>query len=442
MSVPFPKSLKQLYKLLLLPLMIAVTATSTFSESNENAQNVTTKPVSQIPVRAVNVETSTIYDWAFSEGLAQGIRREYLNFERGGKVTFIATDDNGIPLRAGSRVMGPKQGENFGQLLARVDEHSDIETVRETEAALQSSRLRIEQASAQLKQAENNLNLATTSFERTESIWKQKLIPKDQYESSRTDLLNAKESLKTAKAELASAKSQEKSAIAQLNQAKVGLEKTSIFAPFDGVLRKVNVREGDYWGGPAGAMNDREREASSAMVIVDTNQYEITLNVPYYAGDKLQENQPVFISWSSAKLMDAAMTGFTNNQVTKGFVFSVSPSISLEQRAIEVKVHTNKTAELLKDGMHVTAWIVVGKKEDALVVPHSAIVTRNNKPFVYVVDEKNGKAKLVSVQTGIEGLGKIEVVDGLNLNMKVITTGNHKLVDGTPVRLVQEQADE
>lgn len=262
------------------------------------------------------------------------------------------------------------------------------------------------------------------------------MIPKEQYESSRTELLNAEESLKTAKTELANAKNQEKSAIAQLNQAKLGLEKTSIFAPFDGVLRKVNVRKGDFWAGPAGGTSDREREATSAMVVVDNSQYEVTLNVPYYAAGKLRESQPVFISWSSALLTQSAQSQFSDEQVAKGKIFSVSPSISLEQRAIEVKVHTNAGAELLKDGMHVMAWILLDKKEQALMVPNEALVIRNNKPFVFI--EIEGKAKLTAIETGIEGLGAVEVLAGLSAGDKVITVGKHKLVNGTEVRLVQE----
>lgn len=390
----------------------------------------------KVAVEVTNVSTSTIYDWAFSEGLAQGIRREYLNFEKGGKITFIAEDKNGIAVRAGSQVQGPKVGEKFGQLLARVDERTDLESVKNYEAALRAAQLAISLSESRIKQAENNYNLAKTSFERTEAIWKQKLIPKEQFESSRTELLNAQEALKTAKTELSTAKSQEKSAIAQLNQAKLGLEKTSIFAPFDGVLRKVNVREGDFWAGPSAGISDREKEASSAMVVVDNTQYEVTLNVPYYAAGKLKENQPVFISWSSALLTQSSESQFSDDLVAHGKIFSVSPSISLEQRAIEVKVHTDKGAALLKDGMHVMAWILVDKKEDVLMVPNEALVVRNNKPFVFV--EQDGKVKLTKIETGIEGLDNIEVLSGLTLGTKVVTTGKHKLVDGTEVRLVQE----
>ena len=356
-------------------------------------------------------------------------------------MTYIAADNQGKQLRAGSLVHGPGQGEQYGQLLGRVDERADSESVHEYEAALNAARLRITQAQAQVSQARNNLGLAENQFERMESIWQKKLVAREQYDSSRTELLNARESLQNAKAELATAKNQEKSAVAQLNQAKVGLEKTSIYAPFNGILRKVNVKVGDYWGGPAGANSDRERETASAMVIVDNSQYEITLDVPYYAADKLAEDQPVYISWNSAALLQAAEQGFSGNLVAKGKVFSVSPGISLDKRAVEVKVHTTEGAELLKDGLYVTAWIMVGQKRDVVVVPNEAIITRNNKPFVYVVGSE-GKARLKAVEVGVVDIDKVEIVSGLSAGEKVITIGQHKLVNGTEVRQVQEQADE
>ncbi|MDF2177375.1 efflux RND transporter periplasmic adaptor subunit [Aliiglaciecola sp. CAU 1673] len=415
----------------ILTLLMLVLLTFTARAHEDSAPVDSQKAV---PVAASKVSRGMLRDWAFAEGIAQGIRREYLSFERPGRVTFIAKDDNGIQLRAGSQVSGPQSGETFGQLLGRVDEREDTEVVRGYESNLSGAKERISQTRAQLEQARNNLELARDNFQRTESIWQQKLIPKEQYDAARTDKLNAEQALSSAEAELKAAISQERSAIAQLNQAKVGLEKTSLFAPFDGVLRKVNVREGDYWGGPAAVMSDREREASAAMVIVDTSQYEVTLNVPYYATGKLAEGQAVFLSHSPAALVAAAQANDMSS-VTQGRVFSVSPSISLEQRAVEVKVHTIAGAELLLDGMFVTAWILVEERPQTLKVPNQAILMRDNKPFVYMLDADN-RAQLRAVQTGIEDLQEIEILEGLNDGDQVVTVGKHKLADGTPVRLV------
>ena len=403
------------------------------SEPVTSSSSISSKAVS---VAVIKVQKGTIYDWVTAEGLAQGIRREYLNFERGGKVTFIARDDQGIPLRAGSFVRGPQNEGQLGQLLASVDERADEEALKQSEAELRSARLNVEQTLSALKQAENNLALSESEFERTQAIWKKKLISKQDYDSSKTQLLNAREAIRTAKAQYESAKSQQAAATAGLNQARIGLEKTSIYAPFDGVLRRVNIRQGDYFAGPGGAVSDREQEISSAMVVIDNSQYELTLNIPYYYADTVQEKQSVLIALNSEVINQVSQDMTTRNQITQGEVFSVSPGISLDTRAIEVKVHTRSGAEYLKDGLFVNAWILVNQKDDALLLPYEALVIRNNRTFVYTVDSDN-KARLTPVKVGIEGLRQVEVISGLSEGDQIVTTGHHQLVNGTLVKVVK-----
>lgn len=417
-------------------LAISVTSASLFTHSaHADTSQRSTKAVS---VAVVQVQKDTIYDWVTAEGIAQGIRREYLNFERGGKVTFIARDDQGIPLRAGSFVRGPQAEGELGQLLASVDERADEEALKQSEAELRSAGLNVEQALSAMKQAKNSLALAESEFERIESIWKKKLISKQEYDASRTQLLNSREAIRTAKAQYEAAKSQQAAAGAGLNQARLGLEKTSIYAPFDGVLRRVNIRQGDYFSGP-GAGSDREQEVSSAMVVVDNSQYELTLNIPYYYADTVKELQSVLVALNSNIIDQVSQDRSGLDQITQGKVFSVSPGISLDTRAVEVKVHTTSGAQLLKDGLFVNAWILVNQKDDALVLPYEALVVRNNQFYVYTVSEQN-KAQLVPVQVGIEGLRQVEVTAGLSEGDRIVTNGHHLLVNGTAVKVVQSDS--
>lgn len=413
---------------LLLPLCSVLMMNSAHA-NEENLPAVATKTVAK----------ATLRDWAFSQGIAQGMRREYLNFEQSGKVTYIASDAQGITLRAGSRVTGPAKGQKYGQLLARIDERQDTQTVRTYEAKLETARLNITAASARLIQAENNLKQLNTNFTRVQKMWDQKLIPREQFEESKTDILNAQEAVKSAKAELASAQSEEGAALAQLNQGKLSLEKTNIFAPFDGVVTRVNIRHGDYWSGPAGGTTDQQRESSAAIAVVDTSRFEVTLNVPYYAASKLQEQQLVYISTHSQSLMNGAKYGFeTTPNVVEGRVFSVSPSISLGKRAIEVLVHTTSANPALIDGQFVTAWIITDQKNDTLSVPSEAILRRDNRPFVVVIDDQN-KASFRAVETGIEDLSRVEIISGVSENEQVVVVGQHLLVEGAKVRVVSSK---
>jgi HlyD family secretion protein len=390
----------------------------------------------KIKVAVIKVQRETISNWALAEGLSQGIRREYLNFEKSGRVTFIAKDNKKIQLREGSFVYGPSKNKKFGELIASIDERADSERLNQIQAGLNASGQQVLQAESSLIRSKNNLALSKSKFMRTQSIWEKKLISKSRFDVARNSLLNAEEAHKAAQAALSAEKSQLNSQQAILNQAKVSLEKTSIYAPFNGILRTVNIRQGDYFSGPGTGLTEREKESSAAVVVVDTSQYEITLNVPIYSGIDIQEDQQVYIGYSSLDISKAIESEFSFGKVAKGRVFSVSPSISLDKRAIEVKVHTSEGAQYLKDGMYVSAWILVSQQLDTLVVPFNAVMMRDNKPYVFVL--KGEKAELKQVATGIIGHHKIQVTEGLQPGDLIVATGNHKLVNGSLVQVVEE----
>jgi membrane fusion protein (multidrug efflux system) len=73
-----------------------------------------------------------------------------------------------------------------------------------------------------------------------------------------------------------------------------------------------------------------------------------------------------------------------------------------------------------------------------LVVPEAALVAApGNVQFVYQVLE--GKAQRVDVSTGMRRDAVVEIVSGLAQGAQVVSAGQLKLRDGTPV-LVREQA--
>ena len=95
------------------------------------------------------------------------------------------------------------------------------------------------------------------------------MVSRDEYDRSQTLLLNAGTAVAATASALKAVESEEKSVAAELNRATVSLEKTSLFAPFDGVITAMNIQEDNYYYPPAGVTTGREREATSAIVIVD-----------------------------------------------------------------------------------------------------------------------------------------------------------------------------
>ena len=200
---------------------------------------------------------------------------------------------------------------------------------------------------------------------------------------------------------------------AQLQSAKIHIAKTVFRAPFDGIIKRINVRVGDYYAGSSQCTTDSDREANSLLVIIDPKQLEARLNISLYNASQLKVGQRVYLANSSRELSRAARSNFTSGNVVVGTLYSKSPSISLDKRSIEVKVRTQGTNQTLLDGSHIIAWIVINERENILTVPQRAVVGREQGMFAYVYD---GKTKTVSerlLTIGEYGLDEVEIIEGI-----------------------------
>jgi membrane fusion protein (multidrug efflux system) len=92
----------------------------------------------------------------------------------------------------------------------------------------------------------------------------------------------------------------------------------------------------------------------------------------------------------------------------------------------------------LRPGMFARVALELGSNDKAVLIPEQAIVPRGDKNFVFrVVD---GKAALTEVGLGSRSPGQVEITRGLKPGEQVVTDGQMKLQDGTPVMVLQEKA--
>jgi multidrug efflux pump subunit AcrA (membrane-fusion protein) len=77
----------------------------------------------------------------------------------------------------------------------------------------------------------------------------------------------------------------------------------------------------------------------------------------------------------------------------------------------------------LKPGMTDNMTITVAEKKNALVIPSSAIINKDNKHIVRVINDPKKKTYTeVSVETGLEADGGLtEITSGLNVGQEVVT---------------------
>jgi membrane fusion protein (multidrug efflux system) len=111
-------------------------------------------------------------------------------------------------------------------------------------------------------------------------------------------------------------------------------------------------------------------------------------------------------------------------------VHDINPYID-ENGMVSVRLSIQGRNELLFPGMNATAVIDVPVTR-SVVVPKEAMVMRNGKPVVFVIE--NGLAKWRYVTVGRDNGKELEIRDGVHDGEEVITSNNLQLGHDAPVK--------
>ena len=120
----------------------------------------------------------------------------------------------------------------------------------------------------------------------------------------------------------------------------------------------------------------------------------------------------------------------------EGVVSTVSPAAG-QTGMYTVKIELDNAKGLIKSGMMAEVNFTAEKAEDTIVLPRNAVITKEDETYVYVV--KDGKAKKVMVELGIEAADTIEITKGLKKGDDVVTKGQTYISDGEEVNVVSAE---
>lgn len=457
-----------------------------FMRQGNNAEKAPTAAVeySPLPVRVTTAKTELIRAWVSTEGTVQAKLFRYLAFDVAGNVTYIAKR-NGRELQEGDRV-------TTGELLARIDDREELANISKAQAAIAEAqkgkaaaaadvasaqsqvaqaRSQVQQLQAQVAKAQSKRNLTQTELKRYQYLYKEGAVSASEIDTRTNAVLDAEADIRAASAQVASAKSQIQSAIsqvtaaqqqleatassittanAQLTQTKVALEGTKIYAPFTGIIAYFNIQEGQYYspqsvssqvGGDIQGINER-----IPIVVIDPTQFEVVVDLSAENGERLQRDQTALVS-SESDIKAGASSGTSNNQTliesarARGQVMTVNPAVSPGGRSIQATIRLNSGTEKLQHGERVTTWIAVEEKPNAVVAPLNAFVFRDQKPYVFVVNPEKGVVEQRQIEPGIEGITQREILSGVSAGEKLVTEGQNRLVDGTPVKVINNDKE-
>jgi membrane fusion protein (multidrug efflux system) len=191
------------------------------------------------------------------------------------------------------------------------------------------------------------------------------------------------------------------------------LQKTRVYAPFDGIIGLRYVSSGAY-----------VTPATVIATLYNNSPAKIEFAVP---------------SRYSSLMAPGKKIRFTIENDTSrmfiGEVYAIEPRINEETRTLSLRAIADNSKGLLIPGQFVKVDLILDSRPNALLIPTQAVIPGQAGQMVFVA--RSGKAKEVAIQTGIRTNLKIEVTSGLVAGDTVITTGILQLRNELPIQIVK-----
>ena len=212
-----------------------------------------------------------------------------------------------------------------------------------------------------------------------------------------------------APADLERVEAAARSAEASLGVLQLQIERSTVRAPFAGVVGQRFVSKGDY-----------VTTSSRLLTLQTTDPQRAVIDVPERHAAELKRGQPV-------EFTVAAHPGRT----FRATVDFIDPVVQPESRSILVKAKAPNRDRQLKPGMFIEAHLATGTRVDAIVVPEDAVQPLRTANVVWAVVD--GKASRRVVQLGARSQGVVEILEGVKAGELVVVGGLERMAEGMGV---------
>jgi membrane fusion protein (multidrug efflux system) len=252
---------------------------------------------------------------------------------------------------------------------------------------------------AELKGLLAEQKLATIRFQRMAKLIRDKYTSQSEYDQSNAQLTDAKAAVES------------KQAI---------LKKKQIKAPFSGELGIRQVNLGQY--------------LAPGSIIVS-----------------LQNRNPIYVDFSIPEryLGELGLGQFINlnvqaypEQSFEGKVTAINPGIDIETRSVKIRAILQNPDNYLRPGMFATVKVLSNHQTTVLTLPDTAITFNpyGNSVFVVKNEQQGLTVQNRQVETGMVRDGRVEVISGLNIGVRVVSAGQIKLRNGMQIIIDKKPA--
>ncbi|MDH5446205.1 MAG: efflux RND transporter periplasmic adaptor subunit [Gammaproteobacteria bacterium] len=191
-----------------------------------------------------------------------------------------------------------------------------------------------------------------------------------------------------------------KKQIATIKKRRKTSQYVQVYAPQDGIVAKLKVREGMYI-----------TPNMEVMSLADLSSIWILAEV--------FESQA---NWVKAGQTADVKLSYVPGREWEGKVEYIYPSLNQQTRTLKVRLVFDNPDEVLKPNMFANVSIYGGAKKEVLIIPREALIRAGREERV-ILSVGKGRFKPRQVVVGIESGDWIEIRNGLMEGDKVVTSG-------------------
>jgi HlyD family secretion protein len=351
------------------------------------------------------------------------------------------------------------------------DVQAQMANVEGTEAAMKAASANYDAAVATLAQRQADLEKAKLDWQRSQSLYKEELIAKSDFDAAHATYESAAAALKAATAQVEQTRAAREQSRLAADQARAVLthqqdvlRKTTYRAPIDGIVSYIEVRVGEnVVPGIQNAVGSFLMTISDMSIVTS----EVKVDETDITNVRNGQAADVTIDAVPGKTFHGHVTQVGELAILRSSGQAATTQTTAntqEARDFKVVVTLDNPPDSLRPGLSSTAKIQTAQKKAVLTVPIQALAVRSqadldeaahpkgnvtlaaSKPAsntqktdiqgVFVI--RANKAQFVPVQTGITGTTDIEITGGLKENDQIVT-GSYKVLrtlkPGSPVKI-------
>lgn len=285
---------------------------------------------------------------------------------------------------------------NKGQLLAEIDPRVYQAQVEAGEAKLNSLKAQLNQQKAQAVLADQNLK-RNQDLIATNAVSKQAL--------QETESQSA-----VAKAQVDSIQAQIQETESDLKASNTNLGFTKIYAPIGGTVTTLPTKEGQTL--------NANQTAPTIMQVANLDLMTVRAQVAEADVNRLKENMPAYF------------TTLGSERRWQGTVRQIQPSPEIVNDVVlyDVLIDVKNEGRQLKTGMTTQVFFVLGKADNAVIVPAEVLTRRvakedNDKGKAYqiaVVTDTGSEQRIIHV--GLQTRTQAQVTDGLQPGERILVS--------------------